>query len=451
MPGTSADSLASVDWPFHRFRASVAGVIIVSTHELAHSSARVRWPPRLTFSPRRFGPGIPRASVARAERRRASGRWPSRDLPRDEPPERRVGPPRANHTAIQAALSDGKVLLEVEVPVTYFSGVVGVGSGDSIAISEYNANMTVLRKIVKLFEWLNQAPSVRVFFPDAAECSIALKGAGMNPVSGQWAQDATFHDYPGPVDYLLRDDFLSQTTRKAYGLADLPDFLAGKTDVEQTAETGDRLYVVGYPYDNSSEMEQVMELWNDTRDPYSCSTATSIPFEAASRPGARRRSSSTKFVPEFESAFYVHKFAAGQRPGLLYRAYPGPWRVYRALPDGGMECVAEYDERPELRDVAMQFFSGGLVSSEVVVSAGDPEELSSDNTRYYELLGVVRDCDRKAINAAYREAAKTRHPDVGGDAMDFYELSKAFAVLRDDEKRAKYDRFGERWVLEDAE
>ena len=35
--------------------------------------------------------------------------------------------------------------------------------------------------------------------------------------------------------------------------------------------------------------------------------------------------------------------------------------------------------------------------------------------------------------------------------MDFYELSKAFAVLRDDEKRAKYDRFGERWVLEDAE
>ena len=39
----------------------------------------------------------------------------------------------------------------------------------------------------------------------------------MNPVSGQWAQDATFHDYPGPVDYLLRDDFLSQTTRKAYG------------------------------------------------------------------------------------------------------------------------------------------------------------------------------------------------------------------------------------------
>jgi hypothetical protein len=400
-----------------------------------------------------FRPGNP-APARRARARGASesvgkvakqGSYRATNLPNDESDLL-----AQIHTAIQAALSDGKVLLEVEVPVTYFSGVVGVGSGDSIAISEYNANMTVLRKIVKLFEWLNQAPSVRVFFPDAAECSIALKGAGMNPVSGQWAQDATFHDYPGPVDYLLRDDFLSQTTRKAYGLADLPDFLAGKTDVEQTAEMGDRLYVVGYPYDNSSEMEQVMELWERHARPILVFNGNLDSIRSGFAPWGKAKKLKHEFVPEFESAFYVHKFAAGQRPGLLYRAYPGPWRVYRALPDGGMECVAEYDERPELRDVAMQFFSGGLVSSEVVVSAADPEELSSDNTRYYELLGVARDCDRKAINAAYREAAKTRHPDVGGDAMDFYKLSKAFAVLRDDEKRAKYDQFGERWVLEDA-
>ena len=82
------------------------------------------------------------------------------------------------HTAIQAALSDGKVLLEVEVPVTYFSGVVGVGCGDSIAISEYNANMTVLRKIVKLFEWLNQAPSVRVFFPTPPSAASRSRARG---------------------------------------------------------------------------------------------------------------------------------------------------------------------------------------------------------------------------------------------------------------------------------
>jgi len=57
---------------------------------------------------------------------------------------------------------------------------------------------------------------------------------------------------PGHVDYLLRDDFISQTSRKAYGVADLPDFLTGKKEVEATAEVADRLYVVGYPYDNTS-------------------------------------------------------------------------------------------------------------------------------------------------------------------------------------------------------
>ena len=33
--------------------------------------------------------------------------------------------------------------------------------------------------------------------------------------------------------------------------------------------------------------------------------------------------------------------------------------------------------------------------------------------------------------------------------MEFYEISKAYAVLKDEDKRAKYDEFGERWVLED--
>ncbi len=354
------------------------------------------------------------------------------------------------HTSIQAALSDGKVLLDVEVPVQYFDGVVGVGGQDSIAISEFNACMSVLRKIVRLFEWLGQAESVRVFFPDAAECSIALKGAGLNPVSGQWEQAATFHDWPGAVDYLLRDDFVSQTSRKAYGYADLPDFLAGKRDVEQTAEVADRLYVVGYPYDNTGEMEQVMRLWEEHARPILVFNGNLDGVRTSFAPFGKAKKLKHEFVPKFTTAFYVHKFAAGTAPGLLYRQYPSPWRVYRAAKGGGMECVAEYDERPELRDVAMQFFSGGLTTTDVAVSTSPPVELDDDNTRYYEALGVDKGCsDRKALAAAYRDKARELHPDApNGDAMAFYELSKAYAVLRDDEKRAKYDEFGERWVLE---
>jgi len=49
-------------------------------------------------------------------------------------------------------------------------------------------------------------------------------------------------------------------------------------------------------------------------------------------------------------------------------------------------------------------------------------------------------------NKAYRAAARAKHPDNGGDQMEFYGLAKAYAVLRDSEKRAMYDEFGEAWV-----
>ena len=65
---------------------------------------------------------------------------------------------------------------------------------------------------------------------------------------------------------------------------------------------------------------------------------------------------------------------------------------------------------------------------------------------YYEILGVPRDADEKAIKAAYRKLARKHHPDVNPGDKDaenrFKEVSEAFAVLSDPEKRARYDRGG---------
>ena len=65
---------------------------------------------------------------------------------------------------------------------------------------------------------------------------------------------------------------------------------------------------------------------------------------------------------------------------------------------------------------------------------------------YYEILGVSRDADEKAIKAAYRRLARKYHPDVnkGDKAAEekFKEVAEAFAVLSDKEKRARYDRGG---------
>jgi len=68
-----------------------------------------------------------------------------------------------------------------------------------------------------------------------------------------------------------------------------------------------------------------------------------------------------------------------------------------------------------------------------------------DKKDYYEVLGVPRDSSEKDIKGAYRKLAMKYHPDRSEepDAEEkFKELSEAYAVLSDPEKRAKYDQFG---------
>jgi curved DNA-binding protein len=67
---------------------------------------------------------------------------------------------------------------------------------------------------------------------------------------------------------------------------------------------------------------------------------------------------------------------------------------------------------------------------------------------YYEALGVPRDATEEDIRRAYRKLARENHPDVNKDpgAEDrFKEVSEAYEVLRDSEKRERYDRLGSNW------
>jgi len=61
---------------------------------------------------------------------------------------------------------------------------------------------------------------------------------------------------------------------------------------------------------------------------------------------------------------------------------------------------------------------------------------------YYKILGVDADADDKSIKAAYRKLARKYHPDVSSEENaehKFKEVSEAYEVLRDKEKRAEYD------------
>ncbi|CAF2120700.1 hypothetical protein BRARA_C00985 [Brassica rapa] len=67
----------------------------------------------------------------------------------------------------------------------------------------------------------------------------------------------------------------------------------------------------------------------------------------------------------------------------------------------------------------------------------------SDNTKFYEILGVPKTASPEDLKKAYKKAAIKNHPDKGGDPEKFKELGEAYGVLSDPEKREIYDQYGE--------
>ena len=61
---------------------------------------------------------------------------------------------------------------------------------------------------------------------------------------------------------------------------------------------------------------------------------------------------------------------------------------------------------------------------------------------HYETLGLAQGASPDEVKKAYKKLALQHHPDRGGDAEKFKEISRAYETLSDPEKRAHYDQYG---------
>ncbi len=65
---------------------------------------------------------------------------------------------------------------------------------------------------------------------------------------------------------------------------------------------------------------------------------------------------------------------------------------------------------------------------------------------YYDVLGIAKGASSDEIKKAYRAKAKALHPDLNRDSKtseaDFKEVNEAYECLKDDQRKAAYDRFG---------
>jgi len=109
------------------------------------------------------------------------------------------------------------------------------------------------------------------------------------------------------------------------------------------------------------------------------------------------------------------------RPGFVSR-----WLRHRKSPLGAM------------------FFGGfpGMPGGDFPGKGGGRSR-NVDTNKFYQLLEVEKSASDAEIKKAYRKLAVKHHPDKGGDPEKFKEVTRAYEVLSDSEKRSKYDRFGE--------
>ncbi|KAF5827075.1 hypothetical protein DUNSADRAFT_1385 [Dunaliella salina] len=143
--------------------------------------------------------------------------------------------------------------------------------------------------------------------------------------------------------------------------------LGQKFSPVQQVKDSDELFVIAYPHFNPrEEMGAVFELYQQVAQP------RGMPIIIFNGELDRLRGGyypslffpelarlTNDFLPKFETAYYIHNFK-GTKPGVLFRAYPGPWCVFRRNPQDSSDLRLIYtsDTAPSLKQVSLEILPG---------------------------------------------------------------------------------------------
>lgn len=226
--------------------------------------------------------------------------------------------------ATEAALNDGKKLLEIEFPTAGLDSVPGDAEGGI----EMTDSMRYMKDFCRLFTKSRDGASIRIFFPDSSEVAEA--------------KSDIFQGVPFQLDYLTK-------------ITGFEDVGFGKSlKMAGKVRASDKVFVIAYPYFNVNEMLAVEELHNyvegSTKQPIIVFNGELDRIRSGYYPPffyPKLGKLAKNLLPKVEGAYYLHNFK-GRLGGKLFRAYPGPWQVFRA----GV-CIHRQDTMPSLKDVAL--------------------------------------------------------------------------------------------------
>ncbi|QDZ23195.1 DUF1995 domain-containing protein [Chloropicon primus] len=239
------------------------------------------------------------------------------------------------HGAVRDALKDGEKLIEVEFPPLSLGAVCGDGEGSV----EMDANLGHVLELSAMLVKESKQKNLKVLLPEEKEEEELLS-----------LKEAQYPNASFGTGFLTNPSLLGDVGLDLF-----------QKPITECIDPEDSLFLAAYPSFSVNEMLAVEELHvEEPGTPIVVVNGELDRFRSGYYPKLfykKVAAMSSSFIPGFVGAFYLHNFK-GRKPGSLFRRYPGPWQVFRRDADTTevRECIHEQDERPTLREIALEYF-----------------------------------------------------------------------------------------------